>query len=83
MTTRRNTGFGVGEVLVGDAECAAMQTWQAEDSSWFEWWCTANANADHKVNIRESHAIRFEIDRMPITPRCVPQNLHRNEGRMQ
>jgi|HubBroStandDraft_1064217.scaffolds.fasta_scaffold10787_3 hypothetical protein len=31
----------------------------------------ANANADHNVSNRESHATRFEIDRMPISPQCV------------
>jgi len=31
----------------------------------------ANANADHNVSNRESHATRFEINRMPVTPRYV------------
>jgi hypothetical protein len=56
--------LGAGEVLAGEAECAATQTWQVVDSSWLEWRCTANANADQIVNSSASHAIRFEIDGM-------------------
>jgi hypothetical protein len=37
----------------------------------------ANANADHNVSNRESHATRFEINRMPITHdtffECTPK----------
>jgi len=31
----------------------------------------ANASADHNVSSRESHATRFEIDRMHISLECV------------
>jgi hypothetical protein len=58
----RKTGFGAGATFVGEAECAATQTWQVVDSFGLEWRCTANANADHRVSSSESHAIRFEID---------------------
>ncbi len=70
-TNRRNTGLGVGEATTGAVECAAMHTWQEADSPASVWWCMANAIADHNVSNRESHAMRFEIDRMPISPRCV------------
>jgi hypothetical protein len=60
--------LGVGAAITGVAECAAMQTWQEADSSAFEWWCMANANADHNVSNRESQAIRFEISRMSAKP---------------
>jgi len=63
-TTRRNTGLGATDGLAGDAECAATQTWQVVDSSWLECRCTANANADHNVSNSDSHATRFETDRM-------------------
>jgi len=63
-TTRRNTGLGVGEALVGDADCAATQTWHVLDSSWLECWCNANAIADQIVSNSESHAIRLMIDCM-------------------
>jgi hypothetical protein len=32
-TTRRKIGLGAGDEFVGEAECAAMQTWQVVDSS--------------------------------------------------
>jgi hypothetical protein len=42
----------------------------------------ANANADHNVSNRESHATRFEINRMPL-PTMRFSNVHRNKNRMQ
>lgn len=60
-----NVDFGLVEMSLGDAEWAATQTLHFVASVALEWWCVANATADHVVSSRQSHAILFEIDRMP------------------
>ena len=55
-------------MLVGAVEWVETQTWQLEDSSALEWWCSTSATADHKVSSKHNDATRFENDRMNFTP---------------
>jgi hypothetical protein len=68
VDTGTNVAFGRLEVALGEAECAAMQTVHFTDSLAFACWCIANANADQNVSTRHSQAMRFDIDRMSVTP---------------
>lgn len=68
VETETNITFGKTVAVCGEAEWAAIQTVQDEDSAALECSCVANAIADQKVSNTHRYAIRFVIDRTTVTP---------------
>jgi hypothetical protein len=76
--TETNVTFGNVVVVLGEAECAAMQTVQVAESAEAECWCAANAIADQRVSNKHKHAIFFDIGRMRASPWKLHLNLYQN-----
>jgi hypothetical protein len=73
---------GSFETATGDAEWAATQTVHVAESSKPEWLWVAKATSDSNVSAKQSHATRFDIDRMYTfyTEKCFESTLKLGPG---